>query len=67
VKKLVTIKKAETNKDLLIVLSELVGDAKKSLEILRQLSSQHPSDAQIQGRLLNALVDSGNLAEAVKL
>ena len=53
---------------MLITLSEYAPTPAKSLEILRGLYAAHgQSDIQIQGKLLNALVDSGNLAEAVKI
>lgn len=69
--RLLALKSPKHNKELLITLADIMmmqqGNAKKALEIVRALYGEHPKDAGVQGRLLQMLVDAGELQEATKI
>ena len=69
ISKLLKVKKPEDSKQLLLALADILAASqpKESLLILQGLFKSHSSDRLVQGRLLQTLVDSGNLSEALKL
>ena len=70
INKLLSVKTPKQNKNLLLVLADLVagnGNQSKALEILRSLYENHQNDKLVLGKLLGSLVDSGNLQEASKI
>lgn len=65
--KLLKVKKPEDSKHLLIAVSDILAGSKQALTILQGLYAVHSWDSVVQGKYLQCLVDSGNLAEAIKL
>ena len=66
--RLLQTKKPDESRDLLLAVADVVPSNKQALDILSALYQAHGShDRQIQGRYLAALVECGQLQEALKL
>ncbi len=64
IQKLLSSKDPHANKDLLVAIADIHP---QPLDILKKLYQAHPNSPDVTGRLLNAMVDSGNIQEALKL
>ncbi len=68
IQRIVQTKKPDSSKDLLLAVADVLSSSQQSLSILASLFQVHGShDKQVQGRYMAALVECGQLQEALKL